>query len=189
MVAAEQSPRLVTAHGSFEAYCPCRGVSRDNAAPKCHRGGWAKFGEQLPVTFCEDDVTDGAIRERCVIEGVHRVLHPEVRAVDGPERYRHQEGLGAEYLFRRKCIGDIAATYWCHRLHKLKGRTDGVHKNRERWVADTQHKTKREKLVSQELTVPTHARTGNGLSRGGLSQNGYGNTVEVVKSHTVRARN
>ena len=38
-VATKQSPGLVTAHGSFEAFCPSRSVSRDHASRDCHRGG------------------------------------------------------------------------------------------------------------------------------------------------------
>ena len=41
-VAAQQSPGLVTSHGSFEAFCPSRGMR------ECHRGG----GEALRVAAC-----------------------------------------------------------------------------------------------------------------------------------------
>ena len=44
-VATEQSPGLVTAHGSFEVFCPSHGVSRDQASRECHRGGSAKLVE------------------------------------------------------------------------------------------------------------------------------------------------
>ena len=66
--ATEQSAELVTAHGSFEAFCPSRSVSRDHSPRECHRGGSAKLGEQLLVSFCEDDVSDGAIRKRAVVK-------------------------------------------------------------------------------------------------------------------------
>ena len=32
--------------------------------------GLAKFGERLLVSFCENDVPDGAVRKRAVVEGV-----------------------------------------------------------------------------------------------------------------------
>ena len=66
---AEQGPGLVTAHGSFETFCPSRGVSRDRTSRKCHHRSPAELGEQLPVAISEDDVLDGAIRQRAVNQG------------------------------------------------------------------------------------------------------------------------
>ena len=59
----------MTAHGSFEALCPSRGASRDHTTRECHRRGSAELGEQLLVSISEDDVSDGAIRQRAVIQG------------------------------------------------------------------------------------------------------------------------
>ena len=55
----------------------------------------------------------------------HRALHSDVWAVVGTERYRQHAGLGREYHFRSRCIGDIAAARWCRKLYKLYGR-DGA---------------------------------------------------------------
>ena len=63
-VAAEQSPGLVTARGSFETLCPSRGVSRNHTSRECHRRGPAKLGEQL----LKDDVPEGAVRKRAVVQ-------------------------------------------------------------------------------------------------------------------------
>ena len=68
-VAAQQSPGLVTAHGSFEAFCPSRGASRDHAPRECHRRGRAKLGELL-VPFCEGNVPNGAVWKRAVVKWV-----------------------------------------------------------------------------------------------------------------------
>ena len=45
-VAAEESPRLVPAHGSFEAFCPCRGVPS---------GSPAELGEYLFIPLHKSD--------------------------------------------------------------------------------------------------------------------------------------
>ena len=58
----------MTAHGSFETFCPSRSVSRDHASWECHRGGSAKLGEQLLVPIGEDDVSAGAVRKRAVVQ-------------------------------------------------------------------------------------------------------------------------
>ena len=70
----------------------------------------------------------GAVWKWAVVEGVtwghrtaspeevaerwasHRAMHSGVWVVVGPRRYRQHEDLGWEYQFRRRCIGDIAAT-------------------------------------------------------------------------------
>ena len=57
-VASEQSPRLVTAHGSFGTFCPSCG----------DHGGLAKLGEQMRVSFRQRDVPDGAVRKRAVVQ-------------------------------------------------------------------------------------------------------------------------
>ena len=68
-VAAEQGPGLATAHGSFETFCPSRGVSRDHTSRKCHRRGPAALGEQLLVSIGQIGVPGGAIRQRAVVQG------------------------------------------------------------------------------------------------------------------------
>ena len=68
MVAAEQSPGLVTAHGSFETFCSSRGVSRDRASRECHRWDPAKLGEQTHVSFRQSDVPDGTVRKRAAVQ-------------------------------------------------------------------------------------------------------------------------
>ena len=73
----------------------------------------------------ENDVPEGAVWKRVVVEGGrlgaqaasskevaerwanNRSLHPGVRVVVGPERFRQQQG--AEHLFRSRCTG-VAAT-------------------------------------------------------------------------------
>ena len=61
----------MTTHGSFEAFCPKRvRISRNHAARECYRGGSARLGEQLLVSLSENDVPDGAVRERAIVEGV-----------------------------------------------------------------------------------------------------------------------
>ena len=54
-MATKQSPGLVTAHGSFEAFCPSRSESRDHASRVCRRGGSAKLGEELLVSLSLGD--------------------------------------------------------------------------------------------------------------------------------------
>ena len=66
-VAAEQGPGLVTAHGSFEAFCPSRRKPRDHTSRECPRRGLAELGEQLLVSISEDDVPDRAVRKRAVV--------------------------------------------------------------------------------------------------------------------------
>ena len=67
-VAAEQSPGLLTAHGSFETFCPSRTAPRDPAPGECHRRGPAKIGEQLFVSVSQNDVPDRAVRKRAVVQ-------------------------------------------------------------------------------------------------------------------------
>ena len=104
--ATEQSPGLVTARGSFESLCP----------RQCHRGGSAKLGEKLLVSFCDDKVPNGAVWYRAVVKRVswehwlrtlrrlphRRALHSHVRAVVCPERYPRHE---VRYCFCKSRIG------------------------------------------------------------------------------------
>ena len=64
----QQGPGLVSAQGSFETFCPSRGVARDHTSRECHRRGPAELGEQLLVSISWDDVPDGAVRKRAVVQ-------------------------------------------------------------------------------------------------------------------------
>ena len=89
-VAAEESPRLVTTHGSCKAFCPCCGVSRDHASRECHPGGPAKLDEHLLVPFREGDVPSGTVWQRAVVKRVtwgHLAASPE-EVADRPARHR-----------------------------------------------------------------------------------------------------
>ena len=55
---------LVTAHGSFETFCPSRRRSRDHAPRECHRRGPAKLGGQMLVSVSQNEVPDRAVRTR-----------------------------------------------------------------------------------------------------------------------------
>ena len=67
--AADQRPGLVSARGSFETFCPSRGVSRGpRIAGSAIAEARAKLGEQLLVSVCRNDVPDGAVRKRAVVQ-------------------------------------------------------------------------------------------------------------------------
>ena len=56
----------MTVHGSFET--SSHRESRDHTSWECHRRGPAELGEQLLVSTSLNDVPDGAVRKRAVVQ-------------------------------------------------------------------------------------------------------------------------
>ena len=118
--------------------CPSRRIPRDHTSRECHRRGPAELGERLFVSIGEDDVPDGAIRQRAVVQGFSwrqlavdqwtclRELRPDAQAADGPERCLQHEVPEVVYCCCRNCIGCIAATVWRHRPRRPHGQDDAA---------------------------------------------------------------
>ena len=121
----------MTAHGSFGALCPGRGVPRDHTTRECHRRGPAELGEPLPVSISEDDVPDGAIRQRAVIQGFS--WGHWLRATSWCPGCRRsckvsptRSSRSGVLLFCRDCTGCVVATVWRHRSHRPHGQGDAA---------------------------------------------------------------
>ena len=104
-MSAQSGPGLMATDGSLKAFCPSWGIARDYAAWDGHCRDSAKIGKWLLVAFCDNDVANGAVWKRAVVEGVAlaasceefgvqcanpRALHPGVQVVNGPGRYHQQ---------------------------------------------------------------------------------------------------
>ena len=115
------------------------GVARHHAGRKSHCGGSAKFGEQLLISLCENDVSNGTVRKRAVVEVVTwwhwlRAVRRMVQRLDEPRKrcilvsglstilkgIANNKALGVEY----RAFAEAAAAT-SSRPHCVTGNTSG----------------------------------------------------------------